>query len=96
MSNSTFTRRYNSVGEMMADVYDYDELKVAYTETWNDRHELAGKMRQRDTENARLRAFVRRTYESPDTPAWAHDAAAELLGMPSLAHGCDAKEVGNE
>ena len=87
-------QQYNSVGEMMADVYDYDDLKVAFAGTWHDRHEVACKMQQRDAENARLRAFVKRIYESPDTPAWAHDAAAKLLGLPSLAHGCDGeKEV---
>jgi hypothetical protein len=44
-----------------------------------------------------LRAFAKRVYRSEDSPAWAHDAAAKLLDLPSLAHGCDdAEEVDGE
>jgi hypothetical protein len=41
-----------------------------------------------------LRAFARRVYRSESSPAWAHDAAAKVLDLPSLAHGCDGTEEG--
>ena len=37
---------------------------------------------------AEMRMFIREIYRAEEIPAWAHDAAAKLLDMPSLAHGC--------
>ena len=47
---------------------------------------------------AEMRMFIREIYRAEEIPAWAHDAAAKLLGMPSLAHGFDdnSKEVKDE
>ena len=47
---------------------------------------------------AKMLMFIREIYRAEDSPAWAHDAAAKLLGRSSLAHGFDdnAKEVDDE
>ena len=38
-----------------------------------------------------LLEFARRVHAAEDSPAWAHDAAAKLLELPSLAHGEDER-----
>ena len=48
-----------------------------------------------EEDNERLRAFAKRVYEDGFSLPWAVGAAANLLGMTILAHGCD-EEVGDE
>jgi hypothetical protein len=39
-----------------------------------------------------LRDFAERVYRDQFSSGWLHDRAAKLLGLPSLAHGCDDTE----
>jgi hypothetical protein len=60
--------------------------------------DLIAEIDHQQLEIERLRAFAYRVYLSEDSPAWSHDAAAKLLDLPSLAHGCDdtVEEVDGE
>jgi len=70
---------------------------MTFEEPYNgcpDCHEYERERLQQQAEIERLRKFASRIWLAEDSPAWAHDAAAKVLGEPSLAHG--ASEAGDD